>query len=170
MLKEAPVGNGPHNLHFDKTAVLSPLLKLKPSHIHWGVPSASPSVKTQLSIHNCQVRTHSGPPFPITCPLWTSTHGAHTLELEPTTSASLSILNPLLLSIGLVVNVSPYLISLPLILSYLISFLYLIVLFPLFIVWMMVAPATPSRSILVSSLPCLTQVNMVRALVCAPTV
>ena len=42
-----------------------------------------------------------------------------------------------------------YLISPPLILSYLISFSYLIAL--LFIVWTMVAPATPSRSVLVLS-------------------
>ena len=42
-----------------------------------------------------------------------------------------------------------YLISPPLILSYLISLSYLIIL--LFIVWMIVAPATPSRSVLVLS-------------------
>jgi hypothetical protein len=75
-----------------------------------------------------------------------------TLGLVLTTSASTvssasSILA--LLSIGLVVNLSPYLISLSLILSYLISLSYLIA--PLFIVWTMVAPATPSHSVLVLS-------------------
>jgi hypothetical protein len=75
-----------------------------------------------------------------------------TLGLVLTTSASTvssasSVLA--LLLIGLVVNLSPYLISLSLILSYLTSFLYLIV--SLFIVWTMVAPATPSHSVLVLS-------------------
>jgi hypothetical protein len=64
-----------------------------------------------------------------------------------TVSSASSVLT--LLLIGLVVNLPPYLISLSLILSYLISLFYLIV--SLFIVWTMVAPATPSRSILVLS-------------------
>jgi hypothetical protein len=64
-----------------------------------------------------------------------------------TVSSASSVLA--LLSIGLVVNLSSYLISLSLILSYLISLPYLIV--PLFIVWTMVAPATPSHSVLVLS-------------------
>jgi hypothetical protein len=64
-----------------------------------------------------------------------------------TDSSASSVLT--LLSIGLVVNVSPYLISPPLILSY--PFLSFILSPSLFIVWTMVAPATPSHSVLVLS-------------------
>jgi hypothetical protein len=74
------------------------------------------------------------------------------LGLILTTSASTVSLASsvlVLLLIGLVVNLSPYLISLSLILSYLISLSYLIV--SLFIVWTMIAPATPSHSVLVLS-------------------
>jgi hypothetical protein len=94
-------------------------------------------------------------PFGCSCSLRTSfplrllscTLGLVLMTSASTVSSASSVLA--LLSIGLVVNVSPYLISLSLILSYLISFLYLIV--SLFIVWTMVAPATPSHSILVLS-------------------
>jgi hypothetical protein len=79
-----------------------------------------------------------------------------------TVSSASSILA--LLSIGLVVNVSPYLISLSLILSYHISLSYLIA--PLFIVWRWSHPR-PQVVAYLYSLSCLTQVNMVRALVCA---
>jgi hypothetical protein len=75
-----------------------------------------------------------------------------TLGLVLTTSASTvssaSLVLALLL-IGLVVNLSFILSPLSLIISYLILLSYLIV--SLFIVWTMVAPATPSHSVLVLS-------------------
>jgi hypothetical protein len=76
----------------------------------------------------------------------TCTPGLVLTTSASTVSSASSILA--LLLIGLVVNLSPYLISPSLILSYLISFSYLIA--PLFIVETMVAPATPSHSVLVS--------------------
>jgi hypothetical protein len=94
-------------------------------------------------------------PFGCSCSFWTSFTFPTlpcalglVLATSASTVSSASLVLALLL-IGLVVNVSPYLISLSLILSYLISFSYLIV--PLFIVWTMVAPATPSHSVLVLS-------------------
>jgi hypothetical protein len=98
-----------------------------------------------------RVRALSVPPFPFTTPL-RPPFGQCAPGLVLTTSAStVSSASPILalLLIGSVVNLSllSYL-PLPLILSYLISFSYLIA--PLFIVETMVAPATPSHSVLVS--------------------
>jgi hypothetical protein len=91
------------------------------------------------------VRALSGPPLPSR--LLPCAPGLVLTTLASTVSSASSVLA--LLSIGLVVNIFPYLISPSLTLSYLISLSYLIV--PLFIVWTMVAPATPSRSVLVLS-------------------
>jgi hypothetical protein len=90
---------------------------------------------------SCSFRT-SFPPQLLLCAL-----GLVLTTSASTVSSASSVLA--LLSIGLVVNISPYLISLSLILSYLILPSYLII--PLFIVWTMVAPATPSHSVLVLS-------------------
>jgi hypothetical protein len=110
---------------------------------------------------------------PLVCPFQTSVHGTCTLGFVLTTSASpatLAIPVLALLSIGLVVITLDlsYLPSPNPFLSYLVLLSYRS--FLLFMVWTMVAPTTPSHSVLVSSFPCLTQVNMVRALVCSPTI
>jgi hypothetical protein len=107
------------------------------------------------------VRAISKPPFPPCTP------GLILMTSASMVSLASSVLT--LLSIGLVVITLDlsYLPSPNPFLSYLFPLFYHSL---LFVVWRMVAPATPSHSILVPLFPCLTQVNMVRVLVCVPTV